>query len=159
MPLDLSAIDAALGSRDETVRWQAASALGAYCETSPEMVWPLTVKWGSCATEDVRAAISTCVLEHLLEHHFAEYLPKTRSAVHQSNHFADTFSGCWKLGQAAQPENAEKWDELEAFIRATTDAKLKIAVKQNRYERQRQAGAKAGAKTLDAQTAQTVQTL
>jgi len=46
-----------------------------YAEANPEMIWPLVVKHGSSDNAEVRAAIATCVLEHILEYHFEHYFP------------------------------------------------------------------------------------
>lgn len=114
--LDLERIDAELGSDDENTRWQAAITLGAQCEDNPELTWPLVIKWGSSETEDVRAAISTCVLEHILECHFEEYFQKSKEIIGGGNTlFLDTFRTCAKFGQTKLSENAERFDELRHF--------------------------------------------
>jgi len=111
--LDLEKVDVELGSADENTRWQAAIALGEGCEECPELIWPLVVKWGSSENEDVRAAISTCVLEHILEYHFEEYFEKSREIIQGGNIlFLDTFSTCYKMGQTKLPENAARFDLL-----------------------------------------------
>jgi hypothetical protein len=46
-------------------RWQAIIAVAEFIETEPEAVWLFARKWGSHADDDLRMAISTCVLEHL----------------------------------------------------------------------------------------------
>ena len=118
-PQNLASFDHALGSPDENTRWQAAIALGTYCETVPEAIWPLTVKWGSSDDEDVRAAIGTCVLEHILEHHFEPYFAKTEEIIWGGNkNFALTFRTCWRFGNAEIVDNAARWDELDGFIAA-----------------------------------------
>ena len=76
MTLNLKKLDADLGSQDEDVRWQAAIALGELCESEPELIWPLVLKWGSSENEDVRDAVATCMLEHILEFHFVKYFGK-----------------------------------------------------------------------------------
>ena len=136
--LDLAAIDANLGSPDEDTRWQAAIALGEHCENAPEVIWPLIAKWGFSGNEDVRAAIATCVLEHILEYHFDPYFKKTAALIYGGNkEFADTFGGCWKFGQAKFAQNAEEWDYLVAVITAMDTARKNIAAKQERYEQHR----------------------
>lgn len=121
MTLDLSQIDADLASSDEHTRRQAAIALGTRCEDPPEIIWPLVVKWGSSENEDVRAAISTCVLEHILEHHFEEYFEKVVELIQDGNRqFFDTYSTCWKLGQAKLPGNTERFDRLKESIRTVS---------------------------------------
>ncbi len=113
MKLDLNEIDNDLGSPDENTRWQAAIALGQYCEDNPELIWSLVVKWGSSADDDVRSAISTCVLEHILEYHFEEYFHKTSEIVQSGNmYFRDTLGGCYKFGQAKLPHNSKRFDQL-----------------------------------------------
>ena len=50
-------------------RWQAIIAVAEFIETEPEAVWSFAEKWGGHPDDDLRMAITTCVLEHLLEHH------------------------------------------------------------------------------------------
>lgn len=117
--LDLEKIDVELGSPDENTRWQAAIALAeqGHCEYAPDLIWPLVVKWGSSEDEDVRAAISTCVLEHILECHFEEYFGKSKEIIEAGNIlFLDTFSTCSKFGQTKLPENAARFDKLRGRI-------------------------------------------
>lgn len=111
---NLEAVDVDLGSSEEDTRWQAAITLGTFCEDDPALVWPLVVKWGSSPEAAVRTAIATCVLEHLLEHHFEAYFPLLEGMVTGGNlELADTFTRCWKIGQAEEPANAAKFDRLE----------------------------------------------
>ena len=117
--LDLEKIDEEIGSPDENTRWQAVIALAehGHCEHAPDVIWPLVVKWGSSENEDVRTAIATCVLEHILECHFDEYFEKTAVLVRSGNkEFGDTLSRCWKFDNANIPENNERWDDLDKFI-------------------------------------------
>jgi hypothetical protein len=51
-------------------RWQAIIAVGEHIESDPEVVWSFIRRWGSHRQEDLRDAVATCLLEHLLEHHF-----------------------------------------------------------------------------------------
>ena len=108
-------IDTNLASPDEDTRWQAAIALGAFSETCPEAIWPLVEKWGSCLDEDVRAAIATCVLEHILEAHFEPFFGRVERLIQQKNIlFADTFSECWQFGEAKLPGNSVRFVRLQA---------------------------------------------
>ena len=93
-------------------RWQAIIHVGYFIGTDPDAVWAFVEKWGSHQDEDLRTAIATCLLEHLLGEHFADYFGKVEDAVHGSPIFGDTFSRCWKFDQAEQPENAKRWDKL-----------------------------------------------
>jgi hypothetical protein len=92
-------------------RWMALIEVGDLIEQSPEDVWPFVLRWGSHPDDDVRAAVAACLLEHLLEFHFEKYFPLVQQAVADPL-FADTFSLCWKFGQAEIPANAARFDVL-----------------------------------------------
>ena len=65
-------------------RWQAIITVGEYLETEPEPVWSFIRRWGCHPQEDLRTAIAVCLLEHLLEYHFAAYgltLPTSARSV------------------------------------------------------------------------------
>jgi hypothetical protein len=51
-------------------RWQAIIEIGHFVSAEPEAIWPFVLKWGSYEDEDLRTAIATCLLEHLMEFHF-----------------------------------------------------------------------------------------
>jgi len=89
-------------------RWQAIIRIEDYIEDCPEEVWLFTRNWGAHASADVRTAIATCLLEHLLEHHFLRVFPLVSDASRQSARFADTLSRCWHLGQARRPQNLKR---------------------------------------------------
>ena len=93
-------------------RWQAIIAVGKFIETNPEEVWRFAHQWGQHADEDLRTAIGTCLLEHLLEHHFDLLFPRVEVAVKSSPEFADAFSRSWKFGQASKPSNQVRFDKL-----------------------------------------------
>lgn len=113
----LQELDVALVRGDERSIWKAAEALGEYAEAHPEAIWPLVVKHGSSENAEVRAAIATCVLEHILEYHFDRYFPEVEALVRSGNRsFAETFRMCWKFGQSEEPGRAKRWDALCAYI-------------------------------------------
>ena len=85
---------------EEDPRWQAIIAVGNYVETNPNKVWEFVVRWGRNRQEDVRAAIATCLLEHLLEYHFKNIFPLVEAETKKNKLFADTFGTCSKFGQA-----------------------------------------------------------
>jgi hypothetical protein len=93
-------------------RWQAIIAVGEFIRTEPEAVWAFVDRWGKHANDDLRAAIATCLLEHLLEYHFDLLFPRVERQVSRSKRFADTFSRCSKFGQAETPRNAARLDRL-----------------------------------------------
>jgi uncharacterized protein (DUF433 family) len=99
-------------------RWQAIIKIGNFVESEPEAIWPFVLKWGSLPNvEDLSSAIATLLLEHLLDHHFDLTFPRVESAARSNIWFANTFAGCWKLGQAQESARAEKFDKLLSEIR------------------------------------------
>ncbi len=107
----LPGIEAAEGESDP--RWQAIIEVGAYVESDPEAVWEFTVRWGKYDDDDLRGAIATCVLEHLLQYYFDLLFPRVEELARESKLFAGTFCSCWKFGQSELPHNAARFDELK----------------------------------------------
>jgi hypothetical protein len=98
-------------------RWQAIIRVGEFIESEPEAVWVFTLRWGKHAQSDLRAAIATCLLEHLLEVHFDLLFPRVRHEALRSARFVDTLRRCWRFGLAEQPENATALDRLASELR------------------------------------------
>src|SRR5277367_2428672 len=101
----------------EDPRWQAVIQISNFVTTEPEAVWPFVLRWGSHEDEDLRTAIATCLLEHLLEHHFDLMFPRVAAAAKSSANFAKTTAQCWKFGDAKHPERAKRLDRLFSDIR------------------------------------------
>jgi hypothetical protein len=99
-------------------RWQAIIDVAEFVETNPEELWTFVHQWGSDNQEDLRDAIATCLLEHLLELHFDAIFPRVEQAAQNSPLLADTFRRCWKLGQAELPENAARFEALKQLCDA-----------------------------------------
>jgi hypothetical protein len=95
-------------------RWQAVIAVSDHIPDDPEAVWLFIARWGQHEDEDLRTAIATCALEDILEHHFDSFFPRVEELVRSSRRFADTFSRCWKFGQADEPSRAAQFDRLQA---------------------------------------------
>jgi hypothetical protein len=94
-------------------RWQAIIAVGEFIESDPEAVWEFIVRWGGHAQDDLRSAIATCLLEHILECHFNTYFPRVNELAVVDPRFGDTFRRCWRFGQAVESENAARFESLE----------------------------------------------
>lgn len=105
----------------EDARWQAVLRIADYIESDPEPVWNFVRQWGSCPEEDVRDAIACCLLEHLLEVHFVLLFPRVEKSVKEDPLFADTFTRCWKLGQAKDGVHSEHFDQLKAWCKGRLD--------------------------------------
>jgi hypothetical protein len=98
-------------------RWQAIIRIADFIPEEPEAVWAFIQRWGIHEDEDLRAAIATVLLEHLLEHHFADFFPRVETAAEERALFADTFRRCSKFGQSKQEGNSERFDGLQKKCR------------------------------------------
>lgn len=98
-------------------RWQAIIAVGEFIESSPEPVWDFVRRWGSDPQDDLRDAIATLLLEHLLEHHFEDIFPRVEQVTAKYPLFADMFLRCWKFGRSELPANAERFNDLQRRCR------------------------------------------
>jgi hypothetical protein len=99
-------------------RWQAIIKVAEYLETDPEPIWAFVDRWGRSEDEDLRDAVATCLLEHLLEHHFELIFPRVVASVRQSREFALCFSRTWPFGQSELAVNRARYDALKASIDA-----------------------------------------
>jgi hypothetical protein len=88
-------------------------------ETEHEAVWSFAQRWGTSPDDDLRSAVATLLLEHLLEHHFDVMIGTVEHVALNNALFADTVCRCWKLGQAEEPSRAARFDRLIAAIRAS----------------------------------------
>jgi hypothetical protein len=106
-------------------RWQAIIAVGEFVETEPDAVWPFVARWGSHEDDDLRAAVATCLLEHLLEYHFDRLFPRVASLARANKLFADTVARCWEFGEAREQRNRTRLKELLAAIRRLADRRAR----------------------------------
>ena len=97
-------------------RWKAIIDLGEFVQSNPEEVWSFVSRWGVHPDEDLRAAIATCLLEHLLEHHFDLLFPRVEYLATKSTTFGQTFSMCTKFGNAVAEDNSRAFDRLKERI-------------------------------------------
>ena len=98
---------------DEDPRWQAILEVGNYIQSDPKDVWGFVVAWGGHSQEDLRDAVASVLLEHLLEHHFDLIFPRVERAAKMDLRFADMFRRCWKFGQSELAGNASRFDALQ----------------------------------------------
>ena len=101
-------------------RWQAVIAVGKFIEEHPDEVWAFAAKWGCVPDADLRMAIATCLVEHLLEHHFARVFPRVEELATKNREFAQVFLSCWNYGQAELPANADRLNHLRLRCEAVT---------------------------------------
>jgi hypothetical protein len=94
-------------------RWQAIIEVAEFVEDEPEAVWRFVERWGRHSDKDLQSAIATCLLEHLLEHHFKSVFPRVEALAKHNPEFASTFSKCAQFGQSEAPGNAAKFARLK----------------------------------------------
>jgi len=97
-------------------RWQAMIGVADHIEKHPDDVWRFTRKWGAHTNADLRTAVATCLLEHLLEHHFKRLFPLVSEACQSSRRFADTFLRCWEFGHTRRRRNLQRFRALQRQI-------------------------------------------
>jgi len=102
-------------------RWQAVIKVGEFIENDPDAVWQFAARWGCNADEDLRSAIATCLVEHLLEYHFEKVFPRIESLARSDKFFARTVAMCWKFGETEQPVNAERFEQLLRELKEERD--------------------------------------
>jgi len=105
-------------------RWQAIIEVAEYLGSCPEEVWGFAARWGCSDDADLRSAIATCVLEHLLEHDFATFFPQASTLARSNANFAQTISLCWRFGQAEKPMNVLAFNGLLADLRLPPNKSL-----------------------------------
>jgi ribosomal protein S18 acetylase RimI-like enzyme len=117
-------------------RWQAIIAVGEFAETHPAELWPFVERWGAHEDEDLRAAVATCLLEHLLQHHREAVLPQATAAAQRSSAFADTLRRCWTFdgpGRASE-SSASPGMACEIVDASPDDAGAILALQRIAYE-------------------------
>lgn len=97
---------------NDALRWPAVIAVCEYVETNAEEVWDFIVRWGDHEDDDLRDAIASCGLEHLLEYHFSLIFPRVEELAKSNPLFATTFARCWKFGESETTANAKRFDQL-----------------------------------------------
>lgn len=102
---------------EEDPRWQAMIAIAEFLSDDPEPICAFILRWGSYPDADLQSAVASCLLEHLLELHFARFFPDVDAHVRRNAVFAETFARCWKFGQADDAPNSARFDALLEFVR------------------------------------------
>ncbi len=78
---------------------------------------------GKHAQSDLRMAVATCLVEHLLEHHFELLFPRVRRAALESPRFAKTLGSCWCFGDAKVQKDSARIKRLQSQLRRSHAAK------------------------------------
>jgi hypothetical protein len=106
-------------------RWQAIVDVSEHIRQHPDEVWHFTRKWAAHANDDLRMAVATCLLEHLLEHQFDRLFPLVSEACRESSRFADTLSHCSAFGQSLRPRNLTRFRSLQRDVSASSAKPLR----------------------------------
>ena len=96
---------------DNDCRWQAVIIVGEYLRTNPTEVWRVIKRYGHAEDQDLRSAVSTILLEHLLEYQFQKFFPEVEREEVHSLFFADTLSMCSRFGQPKRD-----WKKIETLL-------------------------------------------
>jgi len=105
---------AAAPEGDVDFRWRAIIRVGRFIQDEPHEVLQFVLRWGGHEDEDLRAAIATCLLEHLLEHHFNQTVSALADEIAQNPAFRSMCRLCWEFGDLEVPERRLKWRGLLA---------------------------------------------
>ena len=105
----LPGVPAPEGEQDD--RWQAIIEVGEFIQSDPEAVWAFSVKWGTDECKDVRSAVATCLLEHLIENHFDTYFAPAFELAKRDERFRFTFRMCW-----VRPKHERAFAEANAVL-------------------------------------------
>jgi len=89
---------AAAPEGDLDLRWQAIIGVGEFIESDPAPVWDFVRRWARDADQDLQAALATCLLEHLLEHHFDRMFTIVQQAARADRSIARLVVRCWAVG-------------------------------------------------------------
>jgi hypothetical protein len=77
-------------------RWQAMIVIGESIASNPDAVWEIVCEYGDSADSDMRTAMATVLLEHLLDHDFERYFAFVRKEISRGRvRLLNTLSMCW----------------------------------------------------------------
>jgi len=80
---------------DNNCRWQSLIVIADLIEAKPDLVWEVVSEFGDSDDDDMRMAIATILLEHLLDHDFGRYFPKVQEEIRNKRYrFIDTLGNC-----------------------------------------------------------------
>ena len=79
-------------------RWQSLIIIGEYINRFPDEILNIIIKYGSSEDKDMRTAIATILLEHLLEKDFKKYFSLYKNISKNNFFLLDTLSKCWVNG-------------------------------------------------------------
>jgi hypothetical protein len=94
-------------------RWQSLIIIGEFLDKYPNDIFNLIVKYGSSKDEDMRTAVATILLEHLLEKDFKKYFSLYKNISKDNSYLLDTLSKCW-----VNKSNSRKQKEINSYLKS-----------------------------------------
>lgn len=98
-------------------RWQAIIAVAERMGEDIDAVWSFAARWGISDDPDLRAAIATCVVEHLLDENFERIFPLVARLAKEDRNFAKTVKLCWTPDGNAKPQHLAAFNALLEELR------------------------------------------
>ena len=97
---------------DNNCRWQSLIIIGEYLDKYPDYIFKIIIKYGSSKDEDMRTAVATILLEHLLEKDFKKYFNLYKNLSTNNYYLLDTLSKCW-----VNKINSREQKEIKKFLK------------------------------------------
>jgi len=88
-----------ISDSNNNCRWQAMIVLGAFIDSMADQVWEVVLEYGNSPDEDMRTAVATVLLEHLLDNEAGGYETKAEKLAATDHLFADTLNKCWTFSE------------------------------------------------------------
>ena len=84
-----------INDSNNNCRWQSLIIVGEYLDKYSDEIFNIIIKYGKSKDEDMRTAIATVLLEHLLEKNFDKYFHLYKNVLKNNSYLLDTLSKSW----------------------------------------------------------------
>jgi hypothetical protein len=102
-----------IGDQSEHCRWQATIVVGEFIPVFPDRVWDIIVEWCPTKDADLKDALATVLLEHLLAFEFDVYFARVVARARRGDKaIIDLLSRCWPFGRAEK-----NWNRVRRLLR------------------------------------------
>jgi hypothetical protein len=111
--MNAGVLTAAARDRDGERVWEIAIGMGDDALTRPNVIWDDVASALRFADDDGITAIATCILEHVLENSFDDYIGRVEAEIASGNrNMLEALKRSWKFEQAKTNENSARWDGI-----------------------------------------------
>lgn len=104
---------AMLGDEEAVWRIAANEPYADLAYSDPRSIWPEVLATLTIASEEMAAAIGTCLLEHMLQVDFDFFHDAFSESMSEVPMMAQAASTMSKFGQSLLPSNSDKFDALK----------------------------------------------